>query len=46
MTAKLNWPISRDVAIVGGGLPGCEFGELCRETGRKAVIIEERKKVA
>lgn len=45
VTAKLNWPISRDVAIVGGGLPGCEFGELCRETGRKAVIIEERKKV-
>lgn len=45
MTAKMSWPISRNVAIVGGGLPGCEFGELCRETGRQAAIIEERKKI-
>lgn len=45
MTSRLSWPISRDVAIVGGGLPGCEFGHLCMETGRKTSIIEERKKI-
>ncbi|BAK43550.1 FAD-dependent oxidoreductase [Eggerthella sp. YY7918] len=45
MTAKSTWPISRNVAIIGGGLPGCEFGHLCMETGRTTAIIEERKKV-
>lgn len=45
MTAKMTWPISRDIAIVGGGLPGCELGHLCMETGRKTAIIEEKKKI-
>ena len=45
MTEKSPWPISRNVAIVGGGLPGCEFGHLCMETGRTTAIVEERKKV-
>ena len=45
MTEKSPWPISRNVAIIGGGLPGCEFGHLCMETGRTTAIIEERKKV-
>ena len=45
MTEKAPWPISRNVAIIGGGLPGCEFGHLCMETGRTTAIIEERKKV-
>ena len=33
------------VAIIGGGLPGCELGHLCMETGRRATIIEEKKKI-
>ncbi len=45
MTEKSPWPIGRSVAIIGGGLPGCEFGHLCMETGRTTAIIEERKKV-
>ena len=45
MTSKYHWPIGKDVAIIGGGLPGCEFGELCKDTGRKTAIIEERKKI-
>lgn len=44
-TGALNWPISKDVAIIGGGLAGCEFGELCMHTNRKTAIIEEGKKV-
>lgn len=45
MTAKMNWPISREVAIVGGGLPGCEMGHLCMETGRTTAIIDTNKKI-
>lgn len=45
MTAKMNWPIGREIAIVGGGLPGCELGHLCMETGRTTAIIEEKKKI-
>lgn len=45
MTAKSPWPIGRNVAIIGGGLPGCEFGHLCMETGRTTAIIEPGKKV-
>lgn len=45
MTEKFSWPISKEVAIVGGGLPGCEFGHLCMESGRKTSIIEEQKKI-
>lgn len=45
MTANFSWPISRYVAIIGGGLPGCEFGHLAMESGRKTTIIEERKKI-
>lgn len=45
MTGSLSWPIGRDVAIIGGGLPGCEFGHLCMDTGRKTTIIEEQKKI-
>ena len=44
-TGALSWPISKDVAIIGGGLAGCEFGELCMETGRKTAIVEEGRKI-
>ncbi len=45
MTGKMTWPISRNIAIIGGGLPGCELGHLCMETGRTTAIIEEKKKI-
>lgn len=45
-TSALHWPIGKDVAIIGGGLPGCEFGHLCMDTGRTTAIIEEGKKIA
>ena len=44
-TSAMNWPISKNVAIIGGGLPGCEFGHLCMETNRTAAIIEEGKRI-
>ena len=44
-TGSMSWPISKNVAIIGGGLPGCEFGHLCMETGRTTAIIEEGKKI-
>lgn len=44
-SSALSWPISKDVAIIGGGLAGCEFGELCMHTDRKTAIIEEGKKI-
>lgn len=45
MTKKSPWPISRELAIIGGGLPGCEFGHLAMESGRSTTIIEEKKKI-
>lgn len=45
VTGKMGWPVSRDIAIIGGGLPGCELGHLCMETGRETKIIEEKKKI-
>lgn len=45
MTANFSWPIARSVDIIGGGLPGCEFGHLAMESGRTTNIIEENKKI-
>jgi 2,4-dienoyl-CoA reductase (NADPH2) len=44
-TASMNWPISHDVAIIGGGLPGCEFGTLAMNSGRNVSIIDDHKKI-
>lgn len=44
-TGLLPWPIGRNVAIIGGGLPGCEFGLLCMETGRLTSIVDDHKKI-
>jgi len=45
VTKRSPWPLGRRVAIVGGGLPGCELGELTLESGRTTAILEEGKKV-
>jgi 2,4-dienoyl-CoA reductase (NADPH2) len=39
------WPLSRSVAIIGGGLPGCELGELAMHSGRRTTIVEEGARI-
>lgn len=39
------WPFGKRVAIIGGGLPGCELGIELLHNKRRMVIIEENKKV-
>ncbi|HEY0217751.1 MAG TPA: FAD-dependent oxidoreductase, partial [Cellulomonas sp.] len=39
------WPLRRSVAIIGGGLPGCELGELTMHSPRTTTIFEEGKKI-
>jgi 2,4-dienoyl-CoA reductase (NADPH2) len=42
---KSPWPLGNPLAIVGGGLPGCELGHLSMDSGRKTTIIESGRKV-
>ena len=44
-TSISPWPLRRSVAIIGGGLPGCELGELTMHSGRRTAIFEEHKKI-
>ncbi|MCG2800226.1 MAG: FAD-dependent oxidoreductase [Cellulomonas sp.] len=44
-TAKSPWPLRRSIAIIGGGLPGCELGELTMHSGRTTAIFEENKRI-
>jgi 2,4-dienoyl-CoA reductase (NADPH2) len=39
------WPFGKKVAIIGGGLPGCELGIEMLHNNREMVIIEENKKI-
>jgi 2,4-dienoyl-CoA reductase (NADPH2) len=43
--AKFPWPLGKKIAIVGGGLPGCELAKEMMHHDRDLVIIEERKKI-
>lgn len=43
--AKSPWPLGKKIAIIGGGLPGCELGKEMMHHNRDLVIIEERKKI-
>lgn len=45
MSKRSPWPLGNPLAIVGGGLPGCELGHLAMESGRKTTIIESGRKV-
>ncbi|MFV0452857.1 MAG: hypothetical protein ACK5LS_11575, partial [Propioniciclava sp.] len=40
VTKRSPWPLGNPLAIIGGGLPGCELGHLAMESGRKTAIIE------
>ncbi|MCV2394283.1 NAD(P)/FAD-dependent oxidoreductase [Actinotalea sp. M2MS4P-6] len=46
VTRLSPWPLSRSLAIIGGGLPGCELGELAMHSGRTTTIVEEGKRIA
>jgi 2,4-dienoyl-CoA reductase (NADPH2) len=39
------WPLRKRIAIIGGGLPGCELGKEMMQHNRELTIFEERKKV-
>lgn len=43
--AKFPWPLGKKIAIVGGGLPGCELAKEMMQHNRELIIIEERKRI-
>ena len=43
--AKFPWPLGKKIAVIGGGLPGCELVKEMMEHDRNLVIIEEKKKI-
>lgn len=45
VTAVSPWPMGLKIAVIGGGLPGCELANLLTACHRKLSIIEERKKI-
>lgn len=40
-----TWPLGRRIAVIGGGLPGCELGKEMMKHNRELDIFEERKKI-
>lgn len=38
------WPLKKRIAVIGGGLPGCELGKELKDH-RQLTIFEERKKI-
>lgn len=38
------WPLRKRIAVIGGGLPGCELGKELQDS-RQLTIFEERKKI-
>ncbi len=42
---KLKWPMKQSIAVIGGGLPGCELAKLMMEHKRDISIIDEHKKI-
>lgn len=45
MSKRSPWPLGNPLAIVGGGLPGCELGHLAMDSGRRTTIIESGRKI-
>jgi 2,4-dienoyl-CoA reductase (NADPH2) len=41
----MPWPFGRRVAIVGGGLPGCDLALALMKTDRQIAIFEEGRKI-
>lgn len=45
VTAISPWPMGLRVAVLGGGLPGCELSHLLMDFHRNLNIVEKRKKI-
>ena len=45
VTSVSPWPMGHKIAVIGGGLPGCELSHLLMGKSRELDIIEERKKI-
>jgi len=41
----MPWPFGKQIAIIGGGMPGCELGTLMLAHKRIITIIEEKKRI-
>ncbi len=41
----MHWPLRSSIAIIGGGLPGCELAKEMMKHGRDITIIDDHKKV-
>lgn len=45
VTAVSPWPMGLKIAVLGGGLPGCELAHLLTDCHRRLAIVEKRKKI-
>jgi len=45
LSKRSPWPLGNPLAIIGGGLPGCELGHLSMESGRTTTIVEGGPKI-
>jgi 2,4-dienoyl-CoA reductase (NADPH2) len=45
LSKRSPWPLGNPLAIIGGGLPGCELGHLAMESGRTTTIVESGRKL-
>jgi len=45
VTGVSPWPMRKKIAVIGGGLPGCELANLLTDCNRELTILEERKKI-
>jgi len=43
--AKSPWPLGKKIAIIGGGMPGCDLAKEMMHNDRDVVLIEEREKI-
>lgn len=41
----MHWPLRSSIAIIGGGLPGCELAKEMMKHGRNITIIDDHKKI-
>jgi 2,4-dienoyl-CoA reductase (NADPH2) len=45
LTRRSPWPLGSPLAIIGGGLPGCELGHLAMDSGRRTTVVESGAKI-
>lgn len=41
----MRWPLRKSIAIIGGGLPGCELAKEMMRHGRKITIVDDHGKI-